>query len=84
MEMIEQYKQKIKELEEENQRLRMLLNLPLKRGCSNEVSEGNVYDSNSKSHIIQREITNQLANFFFSMFWGRKDAYAVRVSKRQT
>ncbi len=78
MEMIEQYKQKIKELEEENQRLRMLLNLPLKYGNSN-VSEGNVYDSNSESRIIQRNITDQLANFFFSMFWGRKDAYAVRV-----
>ena len=32
METIEQYKQKIKELDEENQRLRMLLDLSLKRG----------------------------------------------------
>ena len=80
METIEQYKQKIKELEEENQRLRMLLNLSLKRGSSN-VSDGNVYDSNRKLRIVQREITDQLANSFFSMFWERKDAYSVRVIK---
>lgn len=67
METIEQYKQKIKELEEENQRLRMLLKLHLKRGNSN-VSEGNVYDSNSESRIIQREITDQLAISFLVCF----------------
>ena len=83
MDTIEQLKLKIAELEAENKQLRTLLKLPVKYSES-VVKEDNVYDQNQSKRIIRYSITKDAANYFYSLFWGRKDVYALRVVNKNT
>ena len=40
-----------------------------------------VYDPDQGGRILDTFITKELANQFFSMFWGRTDVYARRGAK---
>lgn len=43
------------------------------------------YDSNQGARIAHpKEITDEMANFFFARFWGRQDVYAKRTEKKGT
>lgn len=71
---IEILKNKIKNLEEENKYLKELLE-----------NAGISYVSKQPDNtIIPFDITPELANRFFSMFWGRTDVYAKRVIQKST
>lgn len=83
MDTIEQLKLRIAELEAENKQLRTLLKLPVKHSES-VAKEDNVYDQNQGKRIIRYSITKDAANYFYSLFWGRKDVYALRVVNKNT
>ncbi len=83
MDTIEQLKLRIAELEAENKQLRTLLKLPVKYSES-VAKEDNVYDQNQGKHIVTYSITKDAANYFYSLFWGRKDVYALRVVNKNT
>ncbi len=78
-------------LEEENRYLRSLLDdagirydsaRPEDAGASS--AAGNPCAPDQGARIIHREITDQAAREFFSMFWGRTDVYAKRSVRRST
>lgn len=73
----------VRNLEEENTKLKSLLNQNDISYDTNDVFDKPnitkvVFDDDQGSRILETEITEYLANRFFSMFWGRKDAYAKR------
>ncbi|MCM1235775.1 MAG: DEAD/DEAH box helicase family protein [Ruminococcus flavefaciens] len=85
MKQIEELKERIKSLEIENQYLKNLLKragIPYIDMASTE--ECNRYDPNQGARIIRRDITDDDANLFFSMFWGRTDVYSKRTIKKTT
>ena len=85
MKQIEELKDRIKCLEIENQYLKNLLTragIPYTDMASTKASS--VYDPNQGARIIQRDITDDDANLFFSMFWGRTDVYSKRTIKKST
>ena len=76
---------KIKQLEKENQYLKLLLD---KAGIEYSTyilkEENDVYDIDQGARIIPRTITENDANLFFKMFWGRTDVYSKRQVKKST
>ena len=85
MKQIEELKDRIKCLEIENQYLKNLLTragIPYTDMAS--VEDSNIYDQNQGMRIIHRDITDNDANLFFSMFWGRTDVYSKRTIKKTT
>ena len=75
--------EKIKCLEKENQYLKSLLD---QAGISYhvpvETKGADLFEHDQGKRIISREITDNDANLFFSMFWGRTDVYAKRTVKK--
>lgn len=76
----------VRKLEKENQSLKEKLdeaNIPYNsEDVFNEFSEENTeYDLDQGGRIIERYITEDMAKWYFSMFWGRNDVYAKRGSK---
>ena len=74
-------------LEKENRYLKDLLD---RAGISyeqtpneNQTQEG-TFDPNQGARIQHVEITDELANRFFSRFWGRQDVYSKRYVKKGT
>ncbi len=76
---------RIQYLEEENQYLKHLLS---DAGISYSEKEiagiSNEYDPDQGARIISRDITENDAKVFFSMFWGRTDVYSKRTIKKST
>ena len=79
--------ERIDHLEKENRYLKDLLN---RAGISyeqtlslNQVQE-NTFDPDQGARIRSVEITDELANRFFSRFWGRQDVYSKRYVKKGT
>ena len=76
----------VRKLEKENQNLKQKLNeanIPYNsENIFVESSEENAeYDLNQGGRIMERYITENMAKWYFSMFWGRDDVYAKRGSK---
>ena len=76
----------VRKLEKENQSLKEKLkeaNIPYNsEDVFNELSEENTeYDLDQGGRIIERYITEDMAKWYFSMFWGRNDVYAKRGSR---
>ena len=76
----------VRKLEKENQNLKQKLNeanIPYNsENIFDEFSEGNKeYDLDHGGRIVERYITENMAKWYFSMFWGRDDVYAKRGSK---
>lgn len=75
---------KIAKLEQENIKLKTLLD---KAGISYESKEkiSEKYQENQGARIIPKcEISEDDANHFFAMFWGRTDVYSKRVIAKKT
>ena len=76
----------VRKLEKENQSLKQKLseaNIPYdSENIFSETSAENAeYDPDQGGRIIERYITEDMAKWYFSMFWGRNDVYAKRGSK---
>ena len=85
--MLRQMQECIDCLEKENRYLKDLLD---RAGISyeqtpneNQTQEG-TFDPNQGARIQHVEITDELANRFFSRFWGRQDVYSKRYVKKGT
>ena len=81
MDDVESLKNRIEQLEKENDYLKSLL---IKAGISFEpetiVDKANAYDPDQGSRIIPKtDFTEEDANQFFKMFWGRTDVYSKRT-----
>lgn len=73
---------KVKCLQKENQYLKSLLDQAgISYQASAETKNTDLFEPDQGARIISREITDQDANLFFSMFWGRTDVYAKRTVK---
>ena len=90
IENISLLQKKINELQLENQLLKNILD---RTGVSyiQEVSrlkqpeKSEEFDPDQGARIVHpREITDEMANFFYSRFWGRQDVYARRNEKKGT
>lgn len=76
---------KIKCLQKENQYLKSLLDQAgISYHISAETKNMDLFEPDQGKRLIPREITDQDANLFFSMFWGRTDVYAKRTVKKST
>lgn len=85
MKDIQELQEQIESLEKENQYLKSLLNnagIPYEMSASIETKD--LFDPDQGARIIQRDITVDDANMFFSMFWGRIDVYSKRTIKKST
>ena len=76
----------VRKLEKENKNLKQKLNeanIPYNsENIFVESSEENAeYDLDQGGRIMERYITENMAKWYFSMFWGRDDVYAKRGSK---
>lgn len=76
----------VRKLEKENKNLKQKLNeanIPYSsENIFAESSEENAeYDLDQGGRIMERYITENMAKWYFSMFWGRDDVYAKRGSK---
>lgn len=84
---IERLKEKIKELEEINGKLKKLLDeAGIKYDCifENSDKKAEKYDGNQGARIKRVDITEALAVKFFSMFWGRTDVYSKKYVNKTT
>lgn len=75
----------VRKLEKENQNLRQKLseaNIPYNsENIFDELSgENTEFDLDQGGRIIERYITENMAKWYFSMFWGRDDVYAKLVN----
>ena len=85
MQKAEELQKRIDFLEKENNYLKCLLdNAGIAYSCQNNEADGNLYDENQGTRILQKSVTEEDANRFFSMFWGRTDVYAKRIIKKST
>lgn len=75
--------ERIRELEEENLRLKVLLD-NAHISYNDNLNREELFKKNQELNIIPREITLDDANRFFGMFWGRTDVYSKRVVKKST
>lgn len=76
---------KIKCLQKENQYLKSLLDQAgISYHTSAETKNMDLFEPDQGKRLIPREITDQDANLFFSMFWGRTDVYAKRTVKKSS
>ena len=76
----------VRKLEKENQNLKQKLNeanIPYSSEniFDNSSTENAEYDLDQGGRIMERYITENMAKWYFSMFWGRDDVYAKRGSK---
>lgn len=87
---ITELQRKLNELQMENQVLKNLLDqagVPYGKYLRPMQSEENIgdYDLNQGKRIIHpNAITDNMANIFFSRFWGRQDVYARRNENKNT
>ena len=75
----------IASLEKENQYLKSLLDnagISYEKSVSIEVKD--LFDPNQGARIIPKDITEDDANLFFKMFWGRTDVYSKRTIKKSS
>ena len=80
----EEIQARIAELEKENKYLKSLLDdAGINYTCQNNETADR-YDANQGARILQKSVTEEDANRFFSMFWGRTDVYAKRSIKKST
>ena len=85
MKPIQELQARIKSLEKENQYLKSLLSQAGISYTNEELTkDNNAYEPNQGARIIHRDITDDDANLFFSMFWGRTDVYSKRTIKKTT
>ena len=80
---LDQLRRIIRNLQKENDYLKETLNsanIPFESFdvFQDETDSDNLYDPEQEERIIERKIDSKLANYFFSMFWGRTDVYAKR------
>ena len=73
----------VRELQEENKKLKDQLKKANIAFSEESVFEEKIenlseYDPDQGERIIGRYITEEMANYFFAMFWGRTDVYAKR------
>lgn len=76
----------VRTLQTENKRLKELLeqsNIPYEPSniFDTKIEHTQEYDPDQGGRILDKYITRDLANQFFSMFWGRTDVYAKRGAK---
>lgn len=85
---IQNLKNKIRELEVENARLRTIIEnveIPLTAADDgNSDASVSKYDSDQGSRIIKVPITHKLSQYFFAYFWGRMDVYSLRYQNKKT
>ena len=90
IENISLLQKKINDLQLENQLLRNLLD---RSGISylqeikrlKEPEQPEEFDPDQGARIVHpKEITDEMANFFYARFWGRQDVYAKRNEKKET
>ena len=85
MKTIQELQNKIEYLEKENQYLKSLLDTA---GISYNIflntKKQALFDPDQGARILPKEITENDANTFFSMFWGRTDVYSKRSIKKST
>ena len=73
----------ISNLQEENQRLKRLLEDNGVEICKDYLPSAKIcFDENQGSRIKSVNITRQHVRLFFSWFWGREDVYSKRVVKK--
>lgn len=77
----------VRNLQDENRRLKELLDRADIAYESENVFEEKIetneeYDPDQGGRIQRKYITEELANKYFAMFWGRMDIYVKRVTKR--
>ncbi|WP_125142310.1 TOTE conflict system archaeo-eukaryotic primase domain-containing protein [Clostridium transplantifaecale] len=73
----------VRELQEENKKLKIQLKkaniaFPEKSVFEERMEDSSEYDPDQGGRIINRYITEDMANRYFAMFWGRTDVYAKR------
>lgn len=73
----------VRELQEENKKLKIQLEkaniaFPEKSVFEEKMEDSSENDPDQGGRIINRYITEEMANRYFSMFWGRTDVYAKR------
>lgn len=73
----------VRELQEENKKLKIQLKkaniaFPEKSVFEEKMEDSSEYDPDQGGRIINRYITEDMANRYFAVFWGRTDVYAKR------
>ena len=85
--MLRQMQECIDCLEKENRYLKDLLDragISYKQKPIENQTQEDTFDPNQGARIQHVEITDELANHFFSRFWGRQDVYSKRYVKKGT
>ena len=79
--------ERIEYLEKENRYLKDLLDragISYEKTSDSNQAQEETFDPNQGARIQHVEITDELANRFFSRFWGRQDVYSKRYVKKST
>ena len=79
--------ERIEYLEKENRYLKDLLDragISYEQTSASNQAQKDIFDSNQGARIQHVEITDELANRFYSRFWGRQDVYSKRYVKKGT
>ena len=79
--------ERIDHLEKENRYLKDLLDragISYEQTPAENQTQEDAFDPNQGARIQHVEITDELANRFFSRFWGRQDVYSKRYVKKGT
>lgn len=85
MKTTKELQERIEYLERENRYLKSLLDdAGISYDTSMIMESKEIFDLNQSARIIRREITDDMANLFFGMFWGRTDVYSKRTVKKST
>ena len=85
--MLRQMQERIDCLEKENRYLKDLLDragISYEQTPNENQTQEDTFDPNQGARIQNVEITDELANRFFSRFWGRQDVYSKRYVKKGT
>ena len=85
--MLRQMQECIDCLEKENRYLKDLLDragISYEQTPNENQTQEDTFDPNQGARIQHVEITDELANRFFSRFWGRQDVYSKRYVKKGT
>lgn len=83
--MLRQMQECIDCLEKENRYLKDLLDragISYEQTPNENQTQEDTFDPNQGARIQHVEITDELANRFFSRFWGRQDVYSKRYVKK--
>ena len=83
---LESLRNLVRELQEENKKLKEQLRkadiaFPEANLFEERIEDAAEYDPDQGERIIDRYVTEKMANLFFAMFWGRQDVYAKRGKK---